>query len=189
MLTRVLLDANILVSRTLRDAILIAQVEQPGMFSTCWTEDILAEALYHVRRSNPGLNGTVVARLRDLLAASMSERISDYPIVPLQGLTDADDLHVHAAAVAGGVDLLVTDDRDFLELPESIVDRLPYDILSADDFLMLADDSAPAGVHRMVARQWEYWRGKDPASDLPGRFRSAGCHRFAERVAGHVARL
>ncbi|BDZ61537.1 hypothetical protein GCM10025873_13280 [Demequina sediminis] len=52
--TRVLLDANVLMSRTLRDAIFLIQIESPGMFATCWTEDILAETLYHLRRRNPG---------------------------------------------------------------------------------------------------------------------------------------
>jgi len=53
MFTRVLLDANVLVSRTLRDWVLLLQARAGGMFATCWTEDILAETIHAVRRRNP----------------------------------------------------------------------------------------------------------------------------------------
>jgi hypothetical protein len=38
--TIVLLDANILYSRTLRDWIALLQVKAPGLFNVTWTEDI-----------------------------------------------------------------------------------------------------------------------------------------------------
>ena len=187
--TRVLLDANVLVSRTLRDAIFLIQIESPGMFATCWTEDILAETLYHLRRRNPQLDGRVVAAVRDKVSQVMSERIEGYPILEMPGLADRDDRHVHSAAVAGQVGILVTDDRGFLDLDPASMGALSYDIVSADGFLVLADDSGPDAVRRMVRRQWEYWRGRDPASDLPARFVAAGCPAFAERVAGHIREL
>ncbi|MDN4483209.1 PIN domain-containing protein [Demequina lignilytica] len=187
--TRILVDANVLMSRILRDAVLILQIEAPGMFSTCWTEDILTETLYHVRRNNQQLSGDQMVRIRELITGSMTEQISSYEIVDLDGLRDPDDRHVHSAAVAGAVAMVVTQDRDFLDLDDEVADGLPYDILSIDDFLVLADDSGPAHVRRMVARQWEYWRKRDPAADLPARFRLANCPRFAARVAAHVLNL
>ena len=76
---------------------------------------------------------------------------------------------MHSAAIAGDVDILVTDDLDFLDLDVSISDGLPYDILSADDSMDLADGSGPAGAGRMVLRQWGYWRSESPClPSVPG---------------------
>ena len=54
MVTRVLIDANVLYSRTLRDWILLLEIESEArMFKVHWTEDILAEVLYRTRRKSP----------------------------------------------------------------------------------------------------------------------------------------
>lgn len=46
MSTRVLVDANVLYSRTLRDWLALLYLESDSFFSVYWTEDILAEAMY-----------------------------------------------------------------------------------------------------------------------------------------------
>ncbi|MFW7413851.1 PIN domain-containing protein [Demequina sp. SO4-18] len=185
MFTRVLVDANVLVSRTLRDWILLLQINAPGMFATCWTEDILAETVYGIRRRNRHADGEVITRIADRLRATMSERIEGFAVKPFPALTDANDLHVHAAALAGGVNMLLTDDSDFLHLPPQVLDELPYEVIDADSFLVLVDDSSPTSVSEVMHQQWTYWRSKDPSTDLPQRLRDAGCPQFAERLWRH----
>jgi len=131
------------------------------------------------------MDGGAVTALADNLRRSMSERIDEFEMKPLAGLSDRDDLHVHAAAIGGSVDMLLTLDTDFLSLPDSITDALPYEILTPDSFLVLVDDSGPEYVREVVDTQWEYWRKKDPSVDLPQRLREVGCPIFAERVYRH----
>lgn len=185
MFTRVLVDANVLVSRTLRDWLLLLQIEAPGMFATCWTEDILAETVHGIRRRNRHADGGAITQVADTLRATMSERIDGFAVESFPALNDSDDLHVHAAALAGGVNMLLTNDTDFLQLSREVLDELPYEVIDADSFLVLVDDSSPKAVDEVMHKQWTYWRSKDPASDLPQRLRDAGCPEFAERLWRH----
>lgn len=155
------------------------------MFATCWTEDILAETVRALRRQNPALEGGVVTALADKIRDVMSERIDQYPSIPLDGLVDDGDLHLHSAAVAGGVDMLLTNDRGFHGLPPATLEQLPYEILDADSFLVLVDDSGPERVKAVLNQQWEHRRRRDPGIDMPQRLRDAGCPRFAQRVWEH----
>jgi predicted nucleic acid-binding protein len=183
--TRVLVDANVLVSRTLRDWLLMIQIEAPGMYATCYTEDLLAEAVYSIRRRNPAMPGEAVTAIADTIRRVMSERIESFSIQELAALRDMDDLHVHSAAISGEVNMVLTDDKGFLGLPEAVTDALPYEIISADAFFVLVDDSSPEAVAAVTVSQWDYWRKKDPATDLPQRLRDAGCPEFAQRVWRH----
>lgn len=53
----VLVDANVWVSRCLRDWVCALYVHSNAMFTVVWTEDILAETLHAVRRLYPNLEG------------------------------------------------------------------------------------------------------------------------------------
>ncbi|MGC4175663.1 MAG: PIN domain-containing protein [Demequina sp.] len=180
-----LVDANVLASRTLRDWILMLQVQASGMFTTCWTEDILAETIHAMRKRNPAVAGSSITQVADTMRQVMGERIDAFEVIAFPDIRDEFDLHVHAAAIAGGVDMLVTLDSDFLELPTGVADELPYEILSPDSFLVLVDDSGPEHVREVLSQQWEYWRRRDPSTDLPQRLRNANCPEFAERVYRH----
>lgn len=155
------------------------------MFTTCWTEDILAETIHAIRRRRPDIDGGAITRVADRLRQVMSERIDAFDVPVLEGLNDPMDRHVHGAAVGGGVAMLVTEDSDFHKLPQSVKDSLPYDLIRPDEFFLLVDDSSPECVRRVVNRQWEHLRRKDPAVDLSERLGSAGCPVFAERVWRH----
>ncbi len=62
--TIVLLDANILYSRTLRDWIALLQNHSEGLFSVAWTEDIMVETLYHLRKDHPLWSDAQIGGLR-----------------------------------------------------------------------------------------------------------------------------
>lgn len=190
MVVRILVDANVLYSRTLRDWLFLLQAcSNHDIFVTCYTEDIRVEVLNNLRKSDPDMDGQAMTVLSDRIAESMWERIEDYPGIPDAPIADPYDRHVHAAAIAGQVDKLLTCDKGFLDLPESVTDGLPYEICTPEQVFLLLDDGHPWVVREVARVQWEHWRKKDPGSDLPDRLAKADCPEFAERVRRHIDSL
>jgi hypothetical protein len=114
----------------------------------------MAETLYRVRRSNPGLEGGAIAAAHDNMITVMDLRVADYPSGhDAAQIADPFDRHIHAAAVAGGVNCIITNDRGFTELPMALRDELEYEIYTPDEFFVLIDDSSPALVRATVQRQ------------------------------------
>ena len=107
----VLVDANVLYSRTLRDWLFLLKLRsEAGMFTVYATEDIIAEVLYRLRRDNPNKPGHFIAGIHDRIVANIDDRITDFQIDGSFPGDDPDDAHVHAAAVASGARILLTDD-------------------------------------------------------------------------------
>ena len=185
MFQRVFVDSNVLFSRTTRDWLFLLRRETRNMFQVHSTIDVIAEVVRAVRREKPQAAGAVTRRLHDLLVDSLDEIVPDYdPAVPFGG-HDRDDLHVHAAAMASGADILLTsNERDFGD-----TDELPYEIYAPDDFFVLVDDGAPDAVRRVVMEQIRYWaaqrrRGRS-IRGLEEALIRAGCPEFAARVTTH----
>lgn len=162
----VLVDANILIARTLRDWLInIYLASQPSPFEVCWTEDIMAETMFHIRRNNPLLSGGQIARVRELIDATFTV-VRDYDVDPGIPYPDEHDAHVHAAAVTCQADFLLTNDTKGFALEPALV---PYEIYTADEFFCLVDDLYPDLAHRATLAQLNHWRRKDPEHvDLPG---------------------
>lgn len=183
--TKVLADANIYYSRTLRDWLLIAQITSANaVFRTYWTEDIIAEALYRLRRNHPTWPGRSVTLLRDRIAAALEGgRVDDFVVDGSFPGTDPDDAHVHAAAVSCGAQIVLTDDHGFRK---AFTEDAPYDVLDADAFFVLLDDTSPETVRQVAERQARhFWQTRGEA-DLCRPLKAAGCPRFAERVRMHL---
>ncbi|MFD7843458.1 hypothetical protein ACFV4K_11060 [Nocardia sp. NPDC059764] len=71
---RVLVDANILYSRTLRDWLSLLYLRGGhGMFQVFWTEDIMAETLYWLRKNNPHFSEAQIGGIRRLTIATFGE--------------------------------------------------------------------------------------------------------------------
>src|SRR5690606_18540634 len=68
---RVFVDANVWYSRALRDwfGMLYTKPDTPP-FAVYWTEDVLAELVYHLRREHPDWPGRRITRIRDLMAGT-----------------------------------------------------------------------------------------------------------------------
>ena len=189
MAVRALYDANVLYSRTTRDWVLMLQMKTSGlMFVGCWTEDIMAELVYNLRRAHPQWDGAVIATLRGKIEKVLEGgRIEDYDCtLPYEG-EDPHDRHVHAAAVAGRVGVLVTDDAALLALGADA--STPYDAMSVDDFLVLIAEGAPEAVAAVTEEQLEHAvaHGRDP--DLASRLEAAGCQTFGAHVRTVLQRL
>ncbi|TDE13055.1 hypothetical protein [Jiangella asiatica] len=50
---------------------MIQQESKAGIYMLCWTEDIMAEVIYNLRRDRPDLDGGKITRLRDRIAESL----------------------------------------------------------------------------------------------------------------------
>lgn len=171
--TIVLLDANILYSRTLRDWIALLQIEAPGVFSVTWTEDVMTETLYHLRKDHPLWSEQQVGGIRrNLEKAFAGGQITGYQIDPALKYPDIGDAHLHAAAIHGSVDIVVT--ANGKDLPYD--DDLPYEIYQPDDFLILVDDAAPKAVRAVTEQQLRHYHQKSSGADgvdLPLRLKNA----------------
>lgn len=182
---RVIVDANVWYSRTLRDWVLMLELEQ-APYKTYWTEDILAEAMFHLRRAHPEWDGKKIATIRDKISQTAEGgRVDDYVIDGSSPWKDRDDQHVHAAALACSAGYLLTADAGFTD-PDVDPDQLPYEVYRPDEFFELVDDSAPEAVRTVIARQVAYAVRRHGEADLCASLRSAGCPRFAERVRRHL---
>lgn len=183
-------DANVLYSRTLRDWLALLQLRAPGeIYTVYWTEDVFAEAVYHLRRKNPTWDGAKITQIRDRLGKTFEDgRVEDFTIDGTFPGNDANDQHVHAAAVACGADYILSCDKGF-SLTEEAADSMPYEVYQPDDFFILVDDSAPSLVRLVTREQTEYWAKKGGRADLAGALSDAGCPQFAARVRNHQGEL
>ncbi|MFC6088217.1 PIN domain-containing protein [Saccharothrix lopnurensis] len=184
------MDANVLYSRTLRDWLALLQIRSTEeIYTVYWTEDVLAEAIYHLRRRHPDWPGARITSMRDLIAKTFEGgRVDDFTIDDSFFGGDGDDRHVHAAAVACQADLILTSDNGFFTVGHD-ADAKPYEVYKPDEFFMLVDDSAPHLVRQVTREQTVHWVRTSGRADLAGKLVDAGCPRFAERVRAHQGQL
>ncbi len=186
----VFVDANVLFSRTLRDWIcLLALHSACTAYDLRWSEDVLAEWMYRLRRRNPGHTDQAIGgRRRELEAAFPAAMVRGYDPATVPELADPHDRHVLAAALHGRADMLVTDDRE-ARFPDAVHHRL--DVYTADEFLMWVAESHAGLVTPVLYQQLDYYHrnaivtGGRSANDLVVALRKARAHRFA----GHLERL
>ncbi len=187
--TTVLVDANVLYSRTLRDWLALCYLHTDGWFEVRWTEDIMAETIYHLRKQHPDASDRQIGGVRDNLVKTFANgRIAGYAIDPGVPYPDIFDAHVHAAAVHGGVDFVLTADRGFEQLDE-LLDELPYEVHCPDSFFCLLDDSSQQGIREVTKKQLDYWLDRHGTTNLCTYLKKAGAPDFAERVRIHLQNL
>lgn len=170
---------------------MLSQSGDSPIFQVRWTEDILAEALYRLRKDHPKWSGANISSMRDhIVEAFPHGRISAFAADENFTGRDEHDGHVHAAAIAGNVDILLTcnDPRDFVS-PEVDLDELSYEIYGPDDFFVLVDDSDSRLVRRVTRSQRDYWFKRNRSADLPEYLMKADAPQFAERVRCHLLAL
>ena len=97
--TSILLDTNILLSKTLRDWILLPnQILNKKYFDIHTTQNILDEWGYHWLRENPTGNDAARVKVREQIEEA-THHLEGYKIHPQPGYPDENDLHLHAAMV------------------------------------------------------------------------------------------
>lgn len=187
----VLVDANVLFSRTYRDWLSLLYLRSRGsLFDVMWTEDILAETIYKIREQNQNLSGDVLARIRDKIAGTFPRgRVTNYSVPGTYAGPDPRDAHVHCAAEACGATAVLTENIKDLIPVDADVDDLPYELHRPDEFFVLVDDSAAELVRRVTLEQARHFVRYAGDADLPGALRKAGSPNFAERVRLHLLDL
>ncbi len=128
----VLLDACVLYPQTLRDVLL--SLAGTGLFHARWTERINEEWVEKLLLKNPDRRLQVLRTL-DLVNQSVEDcLITGYEqLIESVELPDPDDRHVVAAALAGGVDAIVT--FNLADFPAGALSQLGLEAQHPDDFL------------------------------------------------------
>lgn len=179
----VLPDANIWVSQTLHSWFCLIAAETRGDWRFYWTEDILAEAVYHRRRRFTETNSKQIEDLRDRLVKTIGEnRITHFPFDSTVVVPDENDAHIHNAAVHAGISIIVSDNLKDFENIYKDADDCPYEVYSSDDFLMLVAASAPDVIDAVAKLQHDYHAQKGKSFSLPKKLDRAGCPCFGEHV-------
>lgn len=183
----VLPDANIWFSSTLHAWFSLLAAETQGSWTFHWTEDILAEATYNKRKEYPDSSSHQIEAIRDrLMKVCPHTRISGFPIDQTIAYPDEFDAHVHSAAVHGRVQMIVTDDkRGFGGLYDD-PDECPYEVYTADEFLLLAADSTPEVIDVVIKRQFAYYVSKGGTFNLAAKLDKAQCPNFADYVRSRL---
>lgn len=195
------LDANVLFSRTLRDWIcLIALDSGHTAYQVRWSEDVLAEWVYRMRRAYPDLTDHALGGLRRRLETSFPDAmITGYTPTEVPQPPDLNDWHVLAAAASVPVDFLVTCDKH--GLPPDLGEDLGIHVLDPDRFLNLVADRHPALVRQRLEGQIGYDRTRllktrlveisqsdvDLRETALDRLQKAGAAAFAERLRAMAA--
>jgi predicted nucleic acid-binding protein len=108
---RVLLDANVLVPSILRETLLGAAAA--GAFVPLWSARILEEWARAARRLPEGAEAVARAEAAAMRAAWPAAEVPpDADLEARLALPDPNDVHVLAAAIAGGAAVILTLDRE-----------------------------------------------------------------------------
>ncbi|RIQ18931.1 PIN domain-containing protein [Jiangella rhizosphaerae] len=153
----VLVDANVLYSRVLRDYLLYAADEE--IIAIAWSRQILDEVTEHLAANVAGF--TIESGMR--LASAMNRAFPYAEVEPTPedherlselALPDEDDRHVIAAAVAAEATVLCTaNTKDF---PDDVAGPLGFEVMTPDALLSILIAEYPVqmlAAHATAAAQ------------------------------------
>ncbi|WP_372922232.1 PIN domain-containing protein [Roseovarius sp.] len=154
----VFLDANVLFSNRKRD--LLLSFGEYGLCRVRWSEDVEHEWTENLKVKRPDLIEKIPALVAKMNTAFPEANVSGYEQLSASlKLPDPNDLHVLAAAIRCGAQIIVTDNlRDF---PNDYLAEFDLEALTADHFLTSALDLFPYDGLQAVKAVRE--RLKDPS--------------------------
>ena len=183
MTQRVFVDANVLLSRTLRDWLFLLRVESNGgLFQIHTSWDVISETGARLRDNHPQADGNLLSELIVKIQDCVDEVLGTYPGGPVEGISDEGDWHVHHAAEACRADILLTEDKGFAS------DNTHYEVSNCDEFFSEIDRSAPDVVKRVAEMQSTYWYKKH-GKQLPDALNDAHCPEFADVILRHLQKM
>lgn len=187
----VVVDANVLFSRTLRSWFFnLATQGSPPSFSLVSTEDINAEAIARIRDRYPDLDGGVITQIARQLREVCTIQEDFDGSLRFPG-DDVNDSHVHSAAVEARAGYLVTADTGFHTIEDT--DALPYEVYTPDDFLMLANEQSRERVLMATRENLKFYqKALNRSADtkpLADALKASGCPKFAEVVTENLILL
>lgn len=157
----VFVDANVLYSRCLRDwLVMMALDSKYTAYQLRWSEAVLAEVFYRLRRNHPEAPERQLERWREQMDTAFPEaKVTHWDPGSVPRPSDPNDHHLLAAAYAGDVDVLITCDRDINNFQQCL-DQVDagISVLHVDDFLCVMADRHPELVRRRYLSQVKYWQ-------------------------------
>jgi predicted nucleic acid-binding protein len=179
---RVFVDTSVLFPFSVMD--LFLALSEDGVHQVLWTDELLEEwerVIVREQRRTPETARSVTAAIREFFADCRILPESYAHLVDQMTGNDPDD-HVHmAAAVAAGVDTLVTANR--ADFPTGPLRKLGVEVMGPDAYLTELFEDLPSEVTGAVLRiAGERTRPPMTPSDLLAALRGAGLHVFPDRV-------
>lgn len=157
----VILDACVLYSAPLRDAVL--RLSLTDLFKARWTDHIHDEWM-EALSSKGNISRSKLERVRALMDQSVRDcKVTGYEsLIDALELPDPDDRHVLAAAIRCNADAIVT--FNLKDFPAESLAPYGIDVLHPDDFISYQIDLAPAACVRELRRQRQALR--NPPMDV-----------------------
>ena len=152
-----ILDACVLYPATLRD--LLLSLARDGLFSARWSERIQNEWVRSLLKRRPELEEAALRHTCELMARAVPDSVVEgfEDIEPgLQGLPDAEDRHVLAAAICGHADAIVT--FNLADFPASALASFGVEAQHPDDFLLNQLDLNPIAALKSIKAMRARWR-------------------------------
>ncbi|WP_444460276.1 RSP_2648 family PIN domain-containing protein [Rhodobacter capsulatus] len=146
---KVLLDACVLYPTVLREILTLCAAE--GLFTPLWSDRILEEWARAAARLSSGDEAFARGEI-----AALKARFPRASVAPRPGLEsrlhlpDENDIHVLAAAISGGAEAIVTQNR--ADFPRGVLAAEGLSRLDADGFLWALSADHPAPVATVVER-------------------------------------
>jgi hypothetical protein len=188
MRVRAFLDANIIVSKTLRDWFFKLSLTDPNVLSLSCSELVLEEAKKAFRKRNPTAYSGVVEEWIEWIRSIFDHVVIDAPSSSdhVDGIS-RHDLHVHRAALRAQATHLVTSNfRDFR--PRQPV---PYRPCTPDALLVQIYLFHPRLIHEVSQSETAYWARRKhvdgPTKTVPVALADAGAPLFANIIKTLVA--
>ncbi|GAA2940678.1 hypothetical protein GCM10010458_27000 [Microbacterium luteolum] len=164
-------DANVLLSKTLREWLFLLRAHtNGGLFVLFSSENVFAEE-------------RLAVDLRELLRVSMDDIVADYPAGPDLPGADERDSGIHAAALASNAIYVIVEDGRYAEVD---TDNLAYEVHTADSFFMLVAANAARAVDDVILEQFDLFRGIEGSKRPDLALEDAGCPEFAKCVLKHM---
>jgi excisionase family DNA binding protein len=182
---RVFVDTNVLFPFSVMD--LMLALTEDGIHDVMWTDALLDEwerVIVREQRRSPDAAAAITATIRDFFADTRIPSESYQSLVAeVDGPDPSDNIHM-AAAVAGGVETLITwNERDF---SCDFIRNSTVSVVSPDDYLCAIFEELPDDVLGVIARIAAGKR-RPPMTplDLVEALANAGVRKFAAQVRSH----
>jgi hypothetical protein len=184
----VLLDANILYSRLLRE--LFMELHLRGLIHARWTDDIHDEWIRSVLSDYPDINPTVLKKTRELMNLhAEGSLVTDYQdYIQKLLLPDPNDRHILAAAISGEIPTILT--FNINDFPATSLSEFDIEAKHPDVLLFQLFEAHPHDTIKIL--KYVRNRMKNPLLDqkeFTSRLSKAGLTSFADRLLEFVDQL
>ncbi len=144
---KAVLDACVLLPTVLREILLGAA--RAGLYTPLWSDRILEEWARASARLGPGAEVLARGDVTRLRAEFPQASVAPRPGLEARlHLPDENDIHVLAAAIAGGADAIITLNR--ADFPRGVLAGEGLERLDPDGFLWRLHSAAPDAIARVV---------------------------------------